>query len=596
MAASLAVFALAALALCANRRRTALVMACTALALPHAEHSRASRQSPDCSRMVTPLNYSPSRSPQAVHTFLLPHFAGKDLAEIGTHAGDGMACFASVARSATAIEVEAHSCVLLRERALSLALRGERSLEVECDTYKNVLPDADAYTWWRESPLTNEGILAELHARQRQGRIRADAVAYPLFDHKWDSDMRSWAALQDFAAWHHNVSFDECAESRWENLGWLGRLRRLVGYVLFPSTRDYYMRGGRCRGMFTVAAFRVSELAGLTLGAFKATAPPPHATLAARLASRHRHPQSGGGGVQRDISAPSCIVHRGAILFDGHLYNMSRAADAGTKDLGPPGTRRVEGGVHRLSLTSPYFGSALLGATVSPLQPLPRPCEYVARGVLASAAGGYGCAQLAHFLFNFLLPQWDAMEQIGWLDGALSQDRQHPSQHQLFLDCGGHYHTGMRVESAPSFVREALPVLAAARVRDLGLGESKMGLLNSRRRPICFGELLVGSACASLDEYNPALALPLEVTRVGVWRLRLMALTLGRSVGALSWLAHSRPVGSDAIVLLTDRRGGRRWLNVATCRHAAAGIRGVREASVIYWEGLALKEQMLASM
>ena len=45
---------------------------------------------------------------------------------------------------------------------------------------------------------------------------------------------------------------------------------------------------------------------------------------------------------------------------------------------------------------------------------MPR-CERVRRGVLTAAAGGYGCAQLAHYLLNFLLPQWDAMEQIGWL-------------------------------------------------------------------------------------------------------------------------------------------------------------------------------------
>ncbi len=36
-------------------------------------------------------------------------------------------------------------------------------------------PDADAYTWWKEAPLTNEGILDDLRLLQRAGKIRPTA-------------------------------------------------------------------------------------------------------------------------------------------------------------------------------------------------------------------------------------------------------------------------------------------------------------------------------------------------------------------------------------------------------------------------------------
>ena len=58
-----------------------------------------------CEASVTPLDSSPIRSPQAAHTSLLEYFRGKNIAEIGTRRGDGMACYSQVARSALAIEL-----------------------------------------------------------------------------------------------------------------------------------------------------------------------------------------------------------------------------------------------------------------------------------------------------------------------------------------------------------------------------------------------------------------------------------------------------------------------------------------------------------
>ena len=190
----------------------------------------------DCSQLVAPIDRSPQRSPQAVHSVLASRFHGLDMVEIGTHGGDGMNCFAQVARSAVAIEVDPRPCELLRKRAKALVARGRGKYSVVCDTYQNSAIDADVYTWWREHPLTNEGILRDLQRLQQRGQLRAGARAYPLFDHKWPSDMASWARLQPSATWHRNVSFNEC---------------------MGPSTKRRPWE--RCTGRFTVAEIPIAQ-------------------------------------------------------------------------------------------------------------------------------------------------------------------------------------------------------------------------------------------------------------------------------------------------------------------------------------------------
>ena len=106
----------------------------------------------DCSRLVArTLDRYPQRSPQAVHTVLLARFVGKDVAEMGSGAGDGIACFAQRARSATAIEMEEKPCALLHERSQNLALGTRTSFDVLCaptsKAYVHAIPDADAITW-----------------------------------------------------------------------------------------------------------------------------------------------------------------------------------------------------------------------------------------------------------------------------------------------------------------------------------------------------------------------------------------------------------------------------------------------------------------
>ena len=570
----------------------------------------------DCSQLVAPVDRSPQRSPQAVHSVLASRFHGLDLVEIGTHGGDGMNCFAQVARSAVAIEVDPRPCELLRKRAKALVTRGRGKYSVVCDTYQNSAIDADVYTWWREHPLTNEGILRDLQRLQQRGQLRTGARAYPLFDHKWPSDMASWASLQPSATWHANVSFNECMGSSW------AAVRSSVSGSLWPSTKRRPWE--RCTGWFTVAEIPIAQWNGAAARARHAVEAERNdswvssgsrvegkkpRTLAARAGPASQlsdgRPAALKRATQQHDSAPSsaCTVHRGAVLHAGKLWNVTgsplHAQHRQQRD------RAANVSQLRLRLTTPFFGDASgIPATAAP-PPLGMPrCERVKRGVLTAAAGGYGCAQLAHYLFNFLLPQWDAMQQIGWLppaSGGTSGEVPPGAQGtaaRLFLDCGGHYRTGMTVSSAPAFVRETLPLLAPmASVRSLAThGQATRGSVN-----VCFDELLVGcDPCAQLDEYNGNLHLPALATRVATWRRQLMAIVLQQPESALAWLASSRRTDGrldGAAVVLTDRRSAsRQWLNVEQSRLRVVSLATVRSATVVRWEGMSLREQMRVSM
>ena len=352
-------------------------------------------------------------------------------------------------------------------------------------------------------------------------------------------------------------------------------------------------------GWFTVAEIPIAQWNGA-------------AALAARAGQASQHsdgrPAALKKATQRHDSAPSsaCTVHRGAVLHAGKLWNVTvsplHAQHRQQRD------RAANVSQLRLRLTTPFFGDAS-GIPVTAVPPparMPR-CERVKRGVLTAAAGGYGCAQLAHYLFNFLLPQWDAMEQIGWLPPASGDASGGASggppgaqgtAARLFLDCGGHYRTGMTVSSAPAFVRETLPLLAPmASVRSLAThSHATTGSLN-----VCFDELLVGCApCAQLDEYNGNLHSPALATRVATWRRQLMATVLRQPESTFAWLASSRRTDGrldGAAVVLTDRRSAtRQWLNVEQSRLRVISLATVRSATVVRWEGMSLREQMRASM
>lgn len=161
---------------------------------------------PDCAALVDrPVDPSPIRSPQAVHSIIAGQLVGKDLAEIGTRNGDGMACFSQFARSAVAIEMQPEYCEKLRRRS-------QGNFSVVCDMYQRSIPDADVYTWWQEPPhLENSEVLNSLRRRQLAGQIRRNAEAFVLFDHSWPPDMESWRKLGHLASWERTLDFDEYA-------------------------------------------------------------------------------------------------------------------------------------------------------------------------------------------------------------------------------------------------------------------------------------------------------------------------------------------------------------------------------------------------
>ena len=62
----------------------------------------------------------PIRSPQTVHSAIAALVKNKDIVEIGTRNGDGMACFAQHARRSIAIEMAPDYCRKLEQRSAAL--------------------------------------------------------------------------------------------------------------------------------------------------------------------------------------------------------------------------------------------------------------------------------------------------------------------------------------------------------------------------------------------------------------------------------------------------------------------------------------------
>ena len=91
----------------------------------------------DCAALVPePIDVVPIRSAQAIHTAMARRFAGRSLVEIGTRNGDGMSCFARVARTALAVEMQQSYCDRLQERLIRLRTSGAGSFEIVCDRFE----------------------------------------------------------------------------------------------------------------------------------------------------------------------------------------------------------------------------------------------------------------------------------------------------------------------------------------------------------------------------------------------------------------------------------------------------------------------------
>ena len=131
-----------------------------------------------CERIVAePVDFSPERSPQAVHTAMLSVIAGRDVAEIGTRRGDGITCFAQVATQTTAIEVRPEYCKMLEQRSRQRATEGEHGFTVLCREFQQAATiEADVILWWQGKPyLENRDALCKLRTMQTRGSVRARA-------------------------------------------------------------------------------------------------------------------------------------------------------------------------------------------------------------------------------------------------------------------------------------------------------------------------------------------------------------------------------------------------------------------------------------
>ena len=131
--------------------RTAVVLILTSTAVPQASRPvGAAALRIDCATAVSPVDPSPIRSPQVVHSVMANEFfAGKSVVEIGTRNGDGIACFARVASSTTAIEMDTRYCAKLEARA-----RSETPFRVLCAEFGT-------------SPQKLSSCAARTHAKQR---------------------------------------------------------------------------------------------------------------------------------------------------------------------------------------------------------------------------------------------------------------------------------------------------------------------------------------------------------------------------------------------------------------------------------------------
>lgn len=205
----------------------------------------------DCAQLVKPIDVSPVRSPQAVHSALTRHFRGAELVEIGTVKGDGMNCFARVAKSAIALEADRKQCGSLWVRARALNAERLGNYSVLCALFPWVAPDADVFHWWQEEPhLTNLEALMALRRLQEQGRIRGGAQAVLLFENGLAVDEESWPQLQRWVAWSEEVDFDETA------LCMGNQLHKLITQIAYKGV----LSCRRAKGTFKIVGIPLSGI------------------------------------------------------------------------------------------------------------------------------------------------------------------------------------------------------------------------------------------------------------------------------------------------------------------------------------------------
>ena len=109
------------------------------------------------------MDVTPIRSPQALHTAMLPLLVGKHVVEIGTRQGDGIACFSQVATKASAVEINQAYCRKLEQRSQSMVASGSHGFEVICHDYRLSRADAQADVYTCALRLTRRAAQAPIH-------------------------------------------------------------------------------------------------------------------------------------------------------------------------------------------------------------------------------------------------------------------------------------------------------------------------------------------------------------------------------------------------------------------------------------------------
>jgi len=207
----------------------------------------------DCEALVPkPVDIVPIRSPQSVHTRLANHFfRNRTVVEIGTRNGDGMACFAQVARRIVAIEKDQHYCSKLTARRKTLREQGLGDYDILCSKFQEVpratFASADYIHWWIGGLEINAQVLRFLYEIRKQLKPNAKAVVF--HDPSTGIDNRSLTILGPAASIESvTVPASECA-----------RCYRAVKECRFAQENGGFYSCGRAAGTKLLAVFRLDN-------------------------------------------------------------------------------------------------------------------------------------------------------------------------------------------------------------------------------------------------------------------------------------------------------------------------------------------------
>ena len=198
-----------------------------------------------------PIDVVPIRSPQSVHTRLANRFRNRTVVEIGTRNGDGMQCFAQVAKRVVAIEKDRQYCSKLAVRRKKLREQGLGDYDILCDRYEDVpvatFANADYIHWWLGGAEMNVRVLRFLYSIRTQ--LKPNVKAVVMHDPSVGTDNHSLSLLGSAASIDSvTVPVSECAECY-----------RAVKECRFAQDDGGYMSCGRAAVTKLLTVFRLDN-------------------------------------------------------------------------------------------------------------------------------------------------------------------------------------------------------------------------------------------------------------------------------------------------------------------------------------------------